>query len=385
MKKLICLLLAAVLALSLAACGGAPAPETTAPTETTGETAPETNAAPTTHTVVDHLDNAVEVPYEVNRIVVCDIYPLPSALTVFFDSAEKIVGMPAPSMTAAANGLLGQLYPQILDAQTGFIDGSTINMEELLKLQPDVVFYSASQPQEGEQLRNAGIPALAVSVNKWQYNAIETLNNWIDLLSQVFPENDKTQVVREYSDKMYDLVQQRVSTLEEADRQRVFFLFQYTDTNMLTSGKQFFGQWWADAIGAVNVAQELEKDNSVAVNMEQVYAWNPSLIFVTNFTKFGPEDLYNNTVGTYDWSAVDAVKNHQVYKMPLGMYRSYTPGVDTPVTLLWLAKSAYPQLFNDIDLIAETKAYYQEVFGIALTDEQASAIFAPPAEAGTGF
>lgn len=385
MKKLICLLLAAVLTLSLAACGGAPAPETTAPTETAGETAPETTAAPTTHTVVDHLDNAVEVPYEVNRIVVCDIYPLPSALTVFFDSAEKIVGMPAPSMTAAANGLLGQLYPQILDAQTGFIDGSTINMEELLKLQPDVVFYSASQPQEGEQLRNAGIPALAVSVNKWQYNAIETLNNWIDLLSQVFPENDKTQVVREYSDKMYDLVQQRVSTLEEADRQRVFFLFQYTDTNMLTSGKQFFGQWWADAIGAVNVAQELEKDNSVAVNMEQVYAWNPSLIFVTNFTKFGPEDLYNNTVGTYDWSAVDAVKNHQVYKMPLGMYRSYTPGVDTPVTLLWLAKSAYPQLFNDIDLIAETKAYYQEVFGIALTDEQASAIFAPPAEAGTGF
>lgn len=385
MKKLICLLLAAVLALSLAACGGAPAPETTVPTETAGETAPETTAAPTTHTVVDHLDNAVEVPYEVNRIVVCDIYPLPSALTVFFDSAEKIVGMPAPSMTAAANGLLGQLYPQILDAQTGFIDGSTINMEELLKLQPDVVFYSASQPQEGEQLRNAGIPALAVSVNKWQYNAIETLNNWIDLLSQVFPENDKTQVVREYSDKMYDLVQQRVSNLEEADRQRVFFLFQYTDTNMLTSGKQFFGQWWADAIGAVNVAQELEKDNSVAVNMEQVYAWNPSLIFVTNFTKFGPEDLYNNTVGTYDWSAVDAVKNHQVYKMPLGMYRSYTPGVDTPVTLLWLAKSAYPQLFNDIDLIAETKAYYQEVFGIALTDEQASAIFAPPAEAGTGF
>lgn len=385
MKKLICLLLAAVLALSLAACGGAPAPETAAPTGTAGETAPETTAAPTTHTVVDHLDNAVEVPYEVNRIVVCDIYPLPSALTVFFDSAEKIVGMPAPSMTAAANGLLGQLYPQILDAQTGFIDGSTINMEELLKLQPDVVFYSASQPQEGEQLRNAGIPALAVSVNKWQYNAIETLNNWIDLLSQVFPENDKTQVVREYSDKMYDLVQQRVSTLDEADRQRVFFLFQYTDTNMLTSGKQFFGQWWADAIGAVNVAQELEKDNSVAVNMEQVYAWNPSLIFVTNFTKFGPEDLYNNTVGTYDWSAVDAVKNHQVYKMPLGMYRSYTPGVDTPVTLLWLAKSAYPQLFNDIDLIAETKAYYQEVFGIALTDEQASAIFAPPAEAGTGF
>lgn len=387
MKKLFSLTLALLLVLTLAACGGAaPTPETTAATEPAAtETVPETTAAPTTHTVIDHLDNAVEVPYEVNRVVVCDIYPLPSVLTVFFDSADKIVGMAAPSMTAAKNGLLGELYPEILNAETGFIDGSSINMEELLKLQPDVVFYSASQPQQGEQLRGAGIPALAVSVNKWQYNAIETLNNWISLISEVFPDNDKTAVVEKYSNEMYNLVQERVSAIPEGERERVFFLFQYTDTNMLTSGKQFFGQWWADAIGAVNVAEELTKDNSVAVNMEQVYAWNPSLIFVTNFTKFGPDDLYGNTVGTYDWSAVQAVENHRVYKMPLGMYRSYTPGVDTPVTLLWLAKSAYPEQFADIDLTAQTRAYYKEVFGIELTDAQASAIFAPPAEAGSGF
>lgn len=385
MNRLLSLLLVLVMALSLAACGAAPAPETTTPAEPAAtETAPETTAA-TTHTVIDHLDNAVEVPYEVNRVVVCDIYPLPSVLTVFFDSADKIVGMATPSLTAAQNGLLGELYPDILNVETGFIDGSSINMEELLKLQPDVVFYSASQPQQGEQLRNAGIPALAVSVNKWQYNAIETLNNWISLISEVFPENAKTEIVQKYSNDMYNLVQERVSAIPEADRERVFFLFQYTDTNLLTSGKQFFGQWWADAIGAVNVAEELTKDNSVAVNMEQVYAWNPSLIFVTNFTKFGPSDLYDNTVGTYDWSAVEAVENHRVYKMPLGMYRSYTPGVDTPVTLLWLAKTASPEQFADIDLTAQTRAYYKEVFGIDLTDAQADAIFAPPAEAGSGF
>ena len=54
-----------------------------------------------TITVTDHMDNTVEVPKEINRIVVCDIYPLPSVLSVFFDSAEKIVGMAEPSMTAA--------------------------------------------------------------------------------------------------------------------------------------------------------------------------------------------------------------------------------------------------------------------------------------------
>ena len=98
-----------------------------------------------------------------------------------------------------------------------------------------------------------------------------------------------------------------------------------------------------------------------------------------------PEDLYTNAIGNYDWSAINAVKNKEVYKMPLGMYRSYTPGADTPVTLLWLAKTAYPELFEDIDIIQETKTYYNEVFGITLTDDQAASIFAPAAEAGAGF
>ena len=82
---------------------------------------------------------------------------------------------------------------------------------------------------------------------------------------------------------------------------------------------------------------------------------------------------------------MDAVEHQRVYKMPLGMYRSYTPGVDTPVTLLWLAKTAYPLLFEDISIIQETKAYYQEVFGITLNDSQAASIFNPSTQAGSGF
>lgn len=396
-KKLLALFLMAAMLLGAAGCSGTanPSDQTKNDSDTVqnssdsaqndkGETLPDTSQAQT-HLIVDHADHEVEVPYEVNRIVVSNILPLPSVISVFFDSADKIVGMAGGSMTAAANGLLGELYPEILTAETGFIDGSALNIEEVMKLNPDVVFYSASQPEQGEQLRQAGLAAVAVSVNKWNYNAMETLTHWIELLSEIFPDNDKTEIVEKHSREMYDLVQQRVAGLSDEERQRVFFLFQYTETNMLTSGRQFFGQWWADAIGAVNVAQELTTDNSVAVDLEQVYAWNPSLIFVTNFTTAKPTDLYENTVGQYDWSPVDAVKHENVYKMPLGMYRSYTPGVDTPVTLLWMAKTAYPALFEDIDILATTKDYYQDVFGIALTDEQAASIFNPSVDANKGF
>ena len=173
--------------------------------------------------------------------------------------------------------------------------------------------------------------------------------------------------------------------ITEEERERVFFLFKYSDTEMQTSGENFFGQFWAEAAGAVNVAEEIKTDNQVSVNMEQIYAWNPSTIFISNFTASQPEDLYTNAVGNYDWSAIQAVQEEKVFKMPLGMYRSYTPGVDTPVTLLWFAKTTYPELFEDVDIVQETKNYYKEVFGVELTDAQAASIFAPDAQAGLGF
>ena len=271
MKKILCMLLAGMMLISVAGCGGneeAAAQEDPVTAETTEEVVEEEKTG--THVITDHLGIEVEVPYEVNRIAVGNILPLPSVLTVFFDSAEKIVGMSPNSMSAAENGLLGELYPEVLNAETAYMNGTDINLEELMKLEPDVVFYSASQPDQGEQLRNAGFAAVAISVNKWEYNAIETLNHWIILLSEIFPDNDKTEIVAKYSKEYYELVQERVAGIPEEERERVFFLFKYTDTNMQTSGSKFFGQFWADAVGAVNVAEELTTDNQIKVLLSMV-------------------------------------------------------------------------------------------------------------------
>ncbi len=383
MKKVVSMLLCAALFVALfsACAGGAGTATTTSASAADPSWIGATTAAGETITITDHAGHTVEVPKNIERIAVCDIYPLASVLTVFFNSAEKLVAIPDASMTAAKNGLLGELYPDILNVETKCVSGS-INTEELTKLAPDVVFYSASDESIGDTLRNAGFNAVAISVNKWNYDCIETLNQWIALLGTMFPENDKAAAVKAYSDEAYAYVQQRVSALSDDERARIFVMFQYSDTNLLTSGQKFFGQWWCDAIGAVNVAQELPNDNAAPVNLEQVYAWNPSVILVTNFTKAQPRDILNSTIGSDDWSGIDAVKDGRVYKMPLGMYRSYTPGADTPVTLYWLAKTVYPTLFEDLDVTAKAKEYYQSVFGVELTDAQVESIFAPSSDAG---
>ena len=375
-KSVLALLLTLCILLPMAACGKSGS--TVSPS---ASTAAESAAV----TVTDNNGNQVTVPKNAKRIAVCDIYPLPSVLAVFFDSADRIVGMPDVSMSAAKNGLLGQLYPEILNAQTSFIKGTEVNTEELMKLKPDVVFYSADNPKLGEQLTQAGFAAVAVSASKWDYDCVETLNQWIALLSQIFPENDKTQLVQNYSQKVLERIKTKLAGVDAAKKQRALFLFKYDDSTIMTSGEHFFGNWWAETTGAENVAKELPTENAAAVTMEQIYEWNPDVIFITNFTKAQPDDLYQNTIGANDWSAVSAVQKKQVYKMPLGMYRSYTPGADTPVTLLWMAKTLYPDLFADVDITKEAEDYYKAVFGVSLTDEQAKSIFAPASAAANGF
>ena len=44
-------------------------------------------------TVTDHAGREVELPAQINRVVVTDIYPMASVLTVFLGSAEKLVGI----------------------------------------------------------------------------------------------------------------------------------------------------------------------------------------------------------------------------------------------------------------------------------------------------
>ncbi len=372
--KILYWLLTALLVMGLAGCGSS---------QKASQPAAQEPAGSQGHTVIDHVGNTVELKGDVQRVVVCDIYPLPSVLALFFDSAEKLVGIPQQSMAAAKNGLLGELYPEILTAETGYIDGTEVNIEELMKLEPDIVFYSSgSDASIGQQLRDAGIPGFAVSAGKWNYNAIETLNNWIASLSEIFPAvTGRAEAVKSYSDKVFNRVQERVATIPDEERARLFFLFQYSDSTLTTSGKKFFGQWWADAIHAVNVGEEMETVNSTPVTMEQVYAWNPQHILITNFNAAQPQDILGNTIGSYDWSGIDAVVNGKVDKMPLGMYRSYTCGADTPVTLLWMAKTVYPELFEDIDITREAREYYQTVFGVALSDEQANRIFVPSSAA----
>jgi iron complex transport system substrate-binding protein len=281
MKKFIAKALSGMLAVTLlTGCAGTSAASSTAAASTSAAT-----EIPTEVTITDHQDRTITVPTDPKKVAVLDIYPLASMLTIYLDSAESIVAMEPASMSAAKNGVLSELYPEVLNVNTNIMDGNDVNIESLVALNPDVVFYNAGNKAEQQKLENAGLTAVAVSATKWNYDCIKTYNEWMSLLDQIYPSHasNREDLVNQYSNDKYNEIQSKVSSISE--KQKVLFLFQYDDKTMITSSSSFFGQWWCDAVGAENVAHDVQADNSNAkITMEQVYSWNPDVIIITNFT-----------------------------------------------------------------------------------------------------
>lgn len=376
-KRIVGTLLAAVMSVSLLGNTAVYA----AKAEDVIETESGDTSAQETRTIIDHLGNEVTVPANIETIVTTSITPMPSVYCMFAGSAERLVGMSPSSKAAAENSILADIMPEIMDVSTDFMSGGEVNVEELIAMDPDVIFCNASQEEEYNQLRAAGLNVVAVSVSQWGSDAVETFEGWVTLLGEVLGEEDKAAGIAEYGREVAEMIEERVSTLEESEKLRVLFLYNYKDGVIRTSGNSHFGQYWADASGAVNVAEEYDA-SSLEINMEQIYEWDPDMIYVSNFVPYLAEDFYNNEgYEGHDWSVVRAVQEENVYKCPLGVYRWYPPSSDTPLMLLWLAKTNYPELFEDINLEEEMKEYYAEFFGIELTDEDIVKIFNPTREA----
>ena len=373
--KLLKSLLAAALTVTVAACSS------TGSSASSASSIKEEVNVPETVTVTDHADRTVEVPTNPEKVAILGIYPLASMLSVYLNSAETIVAMEPASANAAKNSVLIDLYPEIGNITTDILSGEDLNIEALVALEPEVVYYNAADKADLEKLENAGLTAVAFSPTKWKFDVIETYRQWIGLLDQIYPSSSKNaKLVDQYSTDIYNMIQETVAGVEQP--QKILFLYQYDENAMITSSSRFFGEWWAKAAGGVNVASDVQAETANAkITMENVYEWNPDVIFITNFTKATPEDLYSNAIGTDDWSTVKAVQDHRVYKMPMGTYRTYTPSSDTPMTLLWMAQAVYPELFADVDVRAEVKDYYSQLFGITLTDDQIDKMYTPNAAA----
>ncbi|MGA4517231.1 ABC transporter substrate-binding protein [Solibacillus silvestris] len=330
--------------------------------------------------VIDQAGTEVTIPAEVNSIVSGGILPYFHTWYVATNSAKEIVGMHPNSYNAAENSILSKMAPEILNADTSFVQNGEMNVEELMKINPDVFFEIATDEKSIEQARNAGINTVAIkAIDAAAAEPLATFNSWLKLTGEIASTTERADKFIEIGTAVQNEIYEKIDGLTKEQKPNALMMYQLSEQAITVGGKNFFGNQWLNATGANDVAEN-DVTGRKDVNMEQIYNWNPEIIYLTNFTEIQPEDLYNNTIPGQDWSEVEAVKNKQVYKIPLGIYRWFPPSGDAPLMLKWLASNNQPELF-DYDMNAEIKSYYKDFYGYDVTDEEVEQILHPSSDA----
>lgn len=386
-KKILSVLLCGAMFTGMTACGANASQdgekETVAETETSAEVNTEKGNSKSkegeTVDIVDQNDMTATVKKNPDRVVMTAL-PLPSIYALTGEPLENLVGVHPGSTSAIENSVMASMYPELNGIPDDFIEGTDINVEELLKLDPDVVMYWAEYLEQYEVMDSAGIPAVGVKT-QGNGDVLTTLESWLEIMGEMYDDTGNVDKVIDYGRQVESEIKEVTDAIPDTEKPKVLYLYNHSSEDISVSGADFYGDYWIKAGGGINVAGELSGPSSV--NMEQIYAWDPDIIILTTFTETMPEDLYNNTIDGQDWSQVSAVLNGKVYKEPLGVYRWFPPSGDAPLMLKWMAQTLNPDYFS-YDMNEEIRAYYNEFYQYDLTDDQIEGILTANPEAAKG-
>ena len=104
----------------------------------------------------------------------------------------------------------------------------------------------------------------------------------------------------EYGVHVQEEIVEVVNKIHQEDKPKVLYLYGHSEDEIRVSGKDFYGGFWIEASGGINVANEIIGQS--VVNIEQIYKWNPDVILITDMTEITEEDILNNYIEGQDWS-----------------------------------------------------------------------------------
>ena len=172
--------------------------------------------------IVDQNGMTALVPENASRVVLTAL-PLPSIYAITGAPIENLVGMHPGSTSAIENSVMAAMYPELLQVPSNFIDGTDINIEELLKLDPDVVIYWAEYSNQYDALSAAGIPAVGVKTQAGG-DALATMESWLEIMGQMFGTTGNTEKVLEYGRQVQQEIADQVGSGYPGRRKAACFI-----------------------------------------------------------------------------------------------------------------------------------------------------------------
>ena len=373
MKKLLALLLAAVMVFSLAACGAeTPAPAATeapavteAPAETETPAEPTEESAAETVSFTDSTGRAVELPANITKIAPSG--PVATMILAAF-APEKLVC----TGTNIGDDQAAFLYEGLSDLpMTGQLYGgkATFNLEELLATGAEVIIdlgdFKKSIADDLTALQEqTGLPCIFLEAD------LAHMADAFRSLGTILGKEERGEELARLVEETMTMASENSAKITED--QMVSVLYSSGSDPLGTNAE---GSSQAQVLGivgaknAVVVDEVTSKGGGNMINMEQLYNFDPNVVLVTDAAAL--EIIESETA----WQELRAVKDGKVYTVPTEPYcwLSAPPSMNMILGVWWLGNLLYPEVY-DYDMTAKAQEIYKTFWNYDLTAEEAAAM-----------
>jgi len=344
MKKVLSILMVAVLVFGLTACK-----ESKEVTRIKGDFLAEANEVEITETSVTFKDASERdsITIDKNPKKVAILYA--SYTNLWYETggvAQGIIGGKSSITSYKANIGRDICEDEGVTVLATSSAGSKWNVEEIIAFQPDLIVASTAMSGYAtikEAAHVASIPVIAV-----EYNNFQDYLKWFKVFSAVNGNEQNFEDVALNTLSEVSSVIEKIEGLEPVKVAPIKFYSSKTQKIMLSG--TYFGAMLND-LGAVNVGESWDNQDdstSLKYNLEQVIAANPDQIIIYG-TAADIQDTKDGVAATYEgsiWEKIPAVENGNLYFVEKGLYH-YRANKDYGVAYKKLAQILYPDVKFD--------------------------------------
>lgn len=227
-------------------------------------------------------------------------------------------------------------YPQAAQDITK-VGGQDFNVELILSLLPDIVFvtdyHHRSHANILKQLEEAGISVVVIG----SASSFEDAYSHLEMIATATGTTEKADEIIADMKERHEAIKEKAASITEKKRVLVEVA---PAPNIYTTGKYTFMHEMLESIHAINVAEDHEA--WVKLNEEELVQLNPDVI-ITTYSLQIREDPVPLVLNREGWAEVPAIKNKEVYDVPVDLVTR--PGPRLIEGVEELAELIYPETF----------------------------------------
>ena len=240
-----------------------------------------------------------------------------------------------------------------------------IYFEKIAALKPDLIFCGNLKDAEAFEDK-IGCPVVVLGGQGWNFGE-DGYYNSIRVAGQALDAEDKADELIAFAKGKVEMIESVTDDLKPEDRPKVYFASRGAGAGFYDpkEGRDFTRtEPKYDPLsmaGGNNIASEIN-GSTVNVALEQIIAWNPDFIFISN------SDAGNNTglefiKNSPELSSINAIKNGNVYNCFYPHCRG-TPPDRNLLNMMYMAKVLHPEDFKDLDLEKEGNEIFKAFLGV---------------------